>query len=68
MKCVSNLAVLLMVVSLVTLPACGPAFCPGGTKYWQGVWVKMELAEPIRLNQPVPVTITVETEKVATIG
>ncbi len=62
MKRMSNLVVLLAVASLA-LSACGPAFAPGGSKYQQGLWVKFELAEPIRLNQPVTVTITVETEK-----
>jgi len=62
MKRVFNRVALLAVVSLA-LPACGPVFAPGGGKYQQGIYVKVELTEPVSFNQPVPVTITVETEK-----
>ncbi len=62
MKCVFNRVALLAVVNLA-LSACGPVFAPGGGKYQQGIWIKVELAEPVHFNQPVNVTITVETEK-----
>jgi len=55
---ISNLLVLLLVAGSV-LPACSSA--PGGGKCEGGLCVDIELAEPIRMNEPVPVTITVES-------
>ena len=55
---ISNLLVLLLVAGSV-LPACSSA--PGGGKCEGGLCIDVELTEPIRMNEPVPVTITVES-------
>lgn len=55
---ISSLLVLLLVAGSV-LPACSSA--PGGGKCEGGLCIDVELTEPIRMNEPVPVTITVES-------
>ena len=50
-------------VTLLVLAVCVSASGPGGINCKNGICVKVQLSEPIRFNEPVTVTITVETEK-----
>lgn len=56
---VSSLLILLLITSSI-LPACSS---PGTGKCEGGLCVDLELTEPIRMNEPVPVTITVESRE-----
>ena len=58
-----SLVICLLVVASLVLPGCGGASAPGGGKCSQGVCVKLQVAEPIRPDEPVTVTITVSAEK-----
>jgi len=51
----------LLLVAGLALSGCSSA--PGGGKCRHGVCIDLELAEPIGWNEPVTVTITVETEE-----
>lgn len=51
--------VVLLLIAVSTLSACSRA--PGGGRCEGGLCIDVELAEPIRMNEPVPVTITVES-------
>lgn len=59
MKHKSNCLFVLLLLAVVS--ACSST--PGGGKCQGGLCVDVELAEPIGWNEPVPVTITVETEE-----
>ncbi|CAG0935602.1 hypothetical protein TFLX_04445 [Thermoflexales bacterium] len=52
-----------LIVVVALLAACTPASRPGGINCKTDVCVDVQLSEPIRFNEPVTVTITVETEK-----
>ena len=61
MKLKFNSLLALLLVASSTLSACASA--PSGGKCDGGVCIDLELAEPIRVNEPVQVTITVETQE-----
>jgi len=52
------LAVLIMILS-----GCGGSAAPGGGQCNEGLCVKIEVAEPIRWEEPIGVTVTVTAEK-----
>jgi hypothetical protein len=60
MKSVLFKFITLLVVTSLLLSACGCISAPGGKKCQEGICVGVELVEPIRMNEPVGVVITVE--------
>jgi hypothetical protein len=52
-----------LLVTVWILAACGPASTTSGANCSKGICVDIQLAQPIRFNQPVTATITVETER-----
>ncbi len=52
-----------LVVTVWLLTTCAPASAPSGTNCQQGICVDMQLSEPIRFNEPIMATITIETEE-----
>ncbi len=58
-----NLIALVVIVVILGLAACVHASSVDGASCQNGVCVEVQLSEPIRFNEPVTVTITVETEQ-----
>ncbi len=54
-------SIALLVVASLLLSACGVS-APGGTSQGDDT-IKLQLAEPVRFNEPVTVTITVQVSK-----
>jgi len=57
-----SLAIVAMFIAGLVISACGPGATPGKTLQGDNT-VKIKLAEPVRFNEPVAVTITVQVEK-----
>jgi hypothetical protein len=53
----------LIALMATAIAGCGGPSAPGGRRCRGGICVDLELVEPIFLNEPVEVTITVETEE-----
>jgi hypothetical protein len=54
---------------LLLLVACVPASAPGGANCQNGICVDIQLVEPVRFDQPVTATITIETDRdIARLG
>lgn len=63
MKCEPSLALILLIIMSLLFSACTGASAPSAGNCRAGICVRMNLSEPVRLNEPVKVTITVESEK-----
>lgn len=63
MKCTFNLMLVLLVISSLALSACMAASSPGSLKCSDELCVDVKLAEPIRFDEPVTATITVQPKR-----
>ena len=63
MKSLFKCALFVLTIVSVTLSACAGASSPGGENCQRGICVVLKLSEPIRVNEPVTLTMTVTTEQ-----
>ncbi len=53
----------ILAILMIVLTGCGGSAAPGGMRCNQGLCVKIEVAEPIRWEEPIVVTVTVTAER-----
>lgn len=63
MKCNFCLMVISLIVMGLLLSACAGAFAPSAGNCREGICVRISFSEPVRLNEPVKVMLTIESEK-----
>lgn len=53
----------MLTILMLVLAGCGGSAAPSGGRCNQGLCVKIEVVEPVRLGEPIGVTITINSER-----
>ena len=59
----AHLSDCLIALMAAVMAGCGGLSAPGGGNCSQGVCIKVQIAEPVRFNEPTAVTVTITTEQ-----